>query len=464
VSIVSRGLGTDGNNSTILLRGFAQSLVSTPFSESIVSLGFGTDSTPASILRRGLSCYTGLPAVPTVGSQYKDVTALPALGVISVLQGESPASVGDVMIDDVNTSRQGYGLMLNGDGTFSINAGGDKTVEFFSANIFHVGSLSYDGTYTVFVNDPGPSQVSTIPNISSPLGVFISLDFVADGYVVDPIGAGLIGTVISGALPSGVTLVGSLLSGFAQTTINNTLSVRLTDVAGESLTVSFLIVVIGQVTVPNLYDLTGAAASSALSALGLVPVFSIQPAYDNTVPFGSILSQQPVAGFMVSQGTQVILQTSLGSTVEVFVPSVIGLTYAAALAALNTAGFTQISSIFVFSVAFAPGFVAIQTPAAGSAVPLSTSFLLSIVSTALYMPNVVGLEYAEAVLVLQQTGILVPSQLGYFSTYPISIIWQQSSEPPGTVLAQSIPVSQPTTVNVPIVLTVSEFPVSVASP
>ena len=80
------------------------------------------------------------------------------------------------------------------------------------------------------------------------------------------------------------------------------------------------------------------------------------------------------------------------------------------------------------------------------------------------MPNVVGLEYQAAQVSLQSAGVLVLGSIGYFGTFPIIPVWQQSKQPPNTVLAQSV--SQGTTVvaNQPITLNISQFPMSVASP
>jgi beta-lactam-binding protein with PASTA domain len=80
------------------------------------------------------------------------------------------------------------------------------------------------------------------------------------------------------------------------------------------------------------------------------------------------------------------------------------------------------------------------------------------------MPSLIGLEYPAALLGLQQLGIFVPASLGYFGTFPITIIWARSAQPPGTVLAQ---VPQPGTyvaANGPVTLTASEFPMGVAFP
>lgn len=86
------------------------------------------------------------------------------------------------------------------------------------------------------------------------------------------------------------------------------------------------------------------------------------------------------------------------------------------------------------------------------------------VSQANIMPSLIGLEYPMAILALQQVGIFVPSSLGYFGTFPISIKWQRSALPPGTVLGQ---VPQPGTfvaANGAVLLIVSEFPMAVAFP
>lgn len=80
------------------------------------------------------------------------------------------------------------------------------------------------------------------------------------------------------------------------------------------------------------------------------------------------------------------------------------------------------------------------------------------------MPNITGQLLDDALLILQQVGVLKPQALGYFGTYPISVDWIASSAPPSTVLAQSISPGSTFTVNMPITLTCSEFPISVAFP
>lgn len=78
------------------------------------------------------------------------------------------------------------------------------------------------------------------------------------------------------------------------------------------------------------------------------------------------------------------------------------------------------------------------------------------------MPNVVGYLVQEATLILIQSGVLQPKKLNYFSTYPITYHWVKSDLPPSVVLAQSVPVGMTYKVNMPITLTLSEFPFSVS--
>lgn len=80
------------------------------------------------------------------------------------------------------------------------------------------------------------------------------------------------------------------------------------------------------------------------------------------------------------------------------------------------------------------------------------------------MPNVVGLEFPAAQLALQAAGVLVPSSIGYFGTYPVSALWQKSASPPSTVLAQSIASGNTVSANAPVTLSLSQYPIAVVYP
>ena len=88
-------------------------------------------------------------------------------------------------------------------------------------------------------------------------------------------------------------------------------------------------------------------------------------------------------------------------------------------------------------------------------------------SANLYMPSLVGEEYREALGLLESSGIVNPLLIQYYGSYPVTIDWIAPIKgiPAGTVTAQSIyPGTSIQAVNLPITLTVTEFPISVAFP
>jgi len=92
------------------------------------------------------------------------------------------------------------------------------------------------------------------------------------------------------------------------------------------------------------------------------------------------------------------------------------------------------------------------------------SYSIPIVPPFVAMPNVVGLDYENALAMLQTDGVIVPSSIGYFGTYPVTAIWQESNQAPGIVLAQQAAAGAAVLPNQSITLTISQFPVAVAFP
>jgi len=74
------------------------------------------------------------------------------------------------------------------------------------------------------------------------------------------------------------------------------------------------------------------------------------------------------------------------------------------------------------------------------------------------MPQLVGLNFYEAIQVLQAAGIYIPLPVYAFTPSSISVQWVKSTYAPGTVVAQSIPYGDPATAGEDITLTVSLFP------
>lgn len=107
------------------------------------------------------------------------------------------------------------------------------------------------------------------------------------------------------------------------------------------------------------------------------------------------------------------------------------------------------------------------------------------------MPNLIGLELSEAEASMQSAGVLNPSAIGYFGTWPITVLWKSValaaliltadsilvtadsiltvdeyvfSLAPGTITAQSILPGAPVLQNAPLQLTVVASPLGQVYP
>jgi beta-lactam-binding protein with PASTA domain len=131
------------------------------------------------------------------------------------------------------------------------------------------------------------------------------------------------------------------------------------------------------VTVPSVVGTTQAAATTTLTGAGFA-VGTITTASSSTVAAGLVISQNPVSGAQVAFGSAVALVVSSGPP-PVSVPSVVGLTQAAASTAITTAGLVVGAVTMASSGTVAAGLVISQNPvsgaqvAAGSAVALVVS-------------------------------------------------------------------------------------------
>jgi beta-lactam-binding protein with PASTA domain len=142
--------------------------------------------------------------------------------------------------------------------------------------------------------------------------------------------------------------------------------------------------------VPDLVGLTQAAAQTAITAAGLT-VGTRTTTNSATVPSGRVISQAPAAGSNVPPGSAVALVVSLGAKV----PNVVGLTQAAAEAAITSSGLTVGTVTTANSTTVPAGTVISQSPTAGTNVAPATAVTL-VVSLGVEVPNVVGLTQAAA--------------------------------------------------------------------
>ncbi len=161
------------------------------------------------------------------------------------------------------------------------------------------------------------------------------------------------------------------------------------------------------VTVPNVVGLTQAAASTAITGVGLV-VGTVTTASSSSVPSGDVISQDPVSGTSVNLGSAVDLVVSTGPA-QVAVPNVVGMTQAAATTSITGAGLVVGTVTMASSNSVPSGDVISQNPVAGTEVNLGSAVNL-VISTGpaqVAVPNVVGMTQAAATTSITNAGLVV---------------------------------------------------------
>jgi len=153
---------------------------------------------------------------------------------------------------------------------------------------------------------------------------------------------------------------------------------------------------VASIIVPNVEGVTLAAAQTALTAAQL-KLGNVLNLYDETVPAGLVLSQQPLGGASVAKNTAVDLIVSQGPA-PVSVPSVVGFTQAAAESALLAARLAVGTVTSVNSDTVPAGVVISQNPSAATPVPKNTTVDLVVSSgpALVTTPNVTGFDEAAA--------------------------------------------------------------------
>ncbi|NLW07493.1 MAG: Stk1 family PASTA domain-containing Ser/Thr kinase [Clostridia bacterium] len=134
---------------------------------------------------------------------------------------------------------------------------------------------------------------------------------------------------------------------------------------------------VGETQVPSVVGMTEDKALELLEAAGLRGQV-VARQYDNTIPAGEVMDQNPAAGEEVRRGRVVDLIVSRGSRM-LDVPSVIGYTEREARLTLENAGFNVLSdSLKVFHPNIPAGSVVEQNPPGNSTQPEGTEVRLII--------------------------------------------------------------------------------------
>jgi beta-lactam-binding protein with PASTA domain len=181
---------------------------------------------------------------------------------------------------------------------------------------------------------------------------------------------------------------------------------------------------VGDTKVPNVTGLTQAAAESLLKTNNLVPDVTQQAS--DTVPLGTVISQNPAANATATKNSVVKVVVSSGPG-DVTIPNVVGLSAATASNQLGQAGFNVTSS--TDSSATVPSGNVISTnPTAGNqaAKGSTVSIIVSSGPAQILVPNVVGMQVNTAQNALNGAGLTSTVTTAHSLTVPVDQIISQT--------------------------------------
>ena len=208
------------------------------------------------------------------------------------------------------------------------------------------------------------------------------------------------------------------------------------------------------ITVPDVQGLPEADAEFAIINAGL-SVGTITSSNSETVPQGDVISQDPLAGRMVSTATPIDLVISLGQSL-VQVPDVVGLSQGDAEASVTDSGLSVGMITSSNSATVPAGDVISQDPVSGTMVPTGAgvNLIVSLGQAMVTVPDVVGLLQADAESSVRDAWLAV----GAVTTA------NDNTVPTGHVLDQTPASGTSVAPNSPVDLVVSLGPTLVAVP
>ncbi len=169
-------------------------------------------------------------------------------------------------------------------------------------------------------------------------------------------------------------------------------------------------------TVPDVSGKTVQQATSALTSAGYTVGTQTQ-VYSDTVASGSVVSTDPAAGAKAESGTKVNLNVSKGKE-QVEVPDLSGMPADQAKQALTKLGLTAKAGTSQNSDTVAADLVMSQDPASGTKVSKGSTvtYVLSLGTSTIDVPNVVGQTESAATTSLKNSGFAVDTYYDYSST------------------------------------------------
>jgi beta-lactam-binding protein with PASTA domain len=290
------------------------------------------------------------------------------------------------------------------------------------------------GSTVVLTVSSGPAQVP-VPNV-----VGLTQDAATTAILGASLSIGTVTTTPSSTVPPGSVISQSPVAG---TQANSGSAVALVVSLGPA-----------KLAVPNVVGLAQAAATSAITTATLT-VGTVTTASSSTVPFGSVISQTPVAGTQVDPGSAVALVVSSGPAL-VAVPNVVGMTQAAATSVITTATLTIGTVTTASSTTVPAGSVIAQSPEADTQVTVGTvvSLVVSSGPPQVSVPNVVGLTQPSATSAITSATLTV----GTVTTASSSTV------PAGSVISQTPAAGTQAISGSAVSLVVSSGPPKVAVP
>lgn len=194
----------------------------------------------------------------------------------------------------------------------NVPQGGTTTIAYALSGATTAVGMQWD------VQRSNPSLILAAPTIGAGAGsVNKVVSYNASRYMVYGINSSTQGVIPNGVLATALLTVPAATP-IGPTTITVTTPLVQVDASGTGSTIMGgatltinVTAVNTQTAVPNIVGQTQAAATSAITTVGLV-VGIVTNANSNTVPQGSVISSNPAAGTLVNPGTAVSLVISLG--------------------------------------------------------------------------------------------------------------------------------------------------------
>ncbi|MHC4062536.1 MAG: PASTA domain-containing protein, partial [Planctomycetota bacterium] len=155
-----------------------------------------------------------------------------------------------------------------------------------------------------------------------------------------------------------------------------------------------LVVSLGQPQVPDVVGETEPNATTAITAVDNLTVGTVSYDYNDSVPQGLVISQNPAAGTLVPIGSSVDLVVSLG---QPQVPDVVGDTEPNATAAITAVDNLTVGTVtYEYSDIVAVELVIVQNPLGGTTVAVGSSVDLVVSLGQPNVPDVVGMTQSAA--------------------------------------------------------------------